>query len=883
MNILNNGLRVRVLAVLLISTLTLAFQRSKLTLDENWGAVQQNNHQPAQNVAFMLLAIEQCANQVCLKSAQRLIETLRLFSNWQNGTISGEFQFLNYIHLLSNIPFHDIDPECQAFYRGNVTRVNVMKELSTFLTREPPIENCTFSIRILYYIGETNKAVNNSASHYYMALDKPIYDWELNQILHSDKSNSSHMLIIFDTCYSGGYISELEHPGRVILAASNPAETANRWVFSQNSEPEYEGLFSGCETASFENGTHFGPLGIIGGVLNATDIDKDGWRSANEIFQFASQTTMWYASNQTNPKTQVSYSQNPWASYGIAGGEIPIIQCEESKPFPGKIHECTPRSILSNSSRYNSSQFEHRIYRQSFSRKGFAPTKGPEEPSILWVSSLNDTVTTSPAVADGMVFVGTSGGDFYALDMTTGNIIWMFKTASSISSSPVIMNGIVFFGTEEPGKVYALDSYTGLVRWVYEVPNGAAVYSSPAIFDDMVFVGCSDRYLRCLSQFEGNLVWTTYIGGEYLSSPAIADNMVFITSPYVYAVDMFTGKLIWKYQTNWSVISSPAVADGLVFVGSKNDDKVIALEQDSGRLVWSFRTGGWLTSPAIDSVKKLVIVGCRDARIYCLDEYRGYLEWEYIDGVNYLSAPTISMNGLIYIGSSNGNLYCIDEETGSEVWKYSVGASIVSSPAVIYEHVFVGSLDGKIYCFGPPFPIHNVAVSNASMPILKLKMGELLEINCTIENYGSVEEKVVIIYGQNSSNVWTAPQHMEPIIIHSENVTVSSGAKFTSSYSWNTSNEIPGLYSISIESRMVPDETDASDNVFTIGTVMIIAPSDLDANGKIDIVDIAIAARAYGSTPEKPNWNEDADTNRDGIINILDIALIAQDFGETYV
>jgi len=881
-NVLNDEIKVGILTFLLMLSVTFTSHQSTFKFNEKSKAVLQINHQPVQNVSFTLLAIEQHSNQVSLKSAQHLIKTLTLFNNWQNGTISSGFQCFNHIHLLSNIPFRDLDPECQPFYRGNVTRTHVMNEISTFLNGTLPKDNYTFSIRILYYIGETSKAVVNGTTSYYMALDKPIYDWELNQILQSSGSNSN-MLIILDTCYGGGYLSKLKHPGEVVLAACNPAETANRWISSQDSEPRCDGWFTGHEDVSFNNGTRFGPLGIIGGILNANDNNMDGWRSANEIFQFASQTTAWYAANQTNPKTQASYNQNPWASYGIAGGGIPVIQYEESKPFPGQAKECTPRPILSGSSRYDCSKFEHRMYRQSLSRRGFAPTKGPEKPSILWVSSLNDAVTTSPAVTEGMVFVGTLGGKFYALDMTTGEIIWMFKADSPISSSPAVIDGTVFFGTEEPGKVFALDSFTGLVRWVYEVPNGAAVYSSPAIVDDMVFFGCSDRYLRCLSKFEGELVWTTYIGGEKLSSPAIADNMIFITSPYVYAVDMFTGKLIWTYVTSWAVISSPAVADGLVFVGSQNDDKVYALEQNSGNLVWSFRSGGWFTSPAVDSVKKLVILGCRDARVYCLNMDTGILQWEYVNGVNYLSAPTISVNGLVYVGSSNGNFYCLNEETGEEVWKYAVGAPIVSSPSVIYEHVFVGSADGKIHCFGPPFPTHNIAILDANVSCLKVKMGELLEVNCTIKNYGSVEENVVISHGQNSSNVWTAPRYLEPAILYSENVTIATGSHLNYVYSWNTSNEAPRLYSISIYAHLVPDEIDASDNIRLVNTVIIISPADVDANGEINIIDLLITARAYGSTPENLDWNEEADINKDDIINIMDLFLIAKVFGEIYI
>lgn len=863
--------------------LSLTRAQSAFRFGGNLKAVPQVNHQPVQNVSFTLLAIEQNSNQVSLKSAQHLIETLTLFKNWQNGTVSSGFQYFSHIHLLSNVPYSDLDPECQPFYRGNVTRTQVVDEISTFLNGASSNDDYTFSIRIIYYIGETSKAVIKGTTCYYMALDKPIYDWELNQISQSNMSNSNHMLIILDTCYSGGYLSKLGQPGKVVLAACNPVETANRWVSSQDLEPKCDGWFTGHEDASFNNGTRFGPIGIIGGILNAKDSNMDGWRSANEVFQFASQTTTWYAANQSNPETQGSYNQNPWASYGIAGGGIPIVQYGESKPFPGPAKECTPNLILSGSSRYDCSEFEHCMYRQSLSRRGFSPAKGPEKPSILWVSSLNGAVTTSPAVTEGMVFVGTSGGKFYALDMATGEVIWMFEADSPVSSSPAVIDGTVFFGTEEPGRIFALDSFTGLVRWVYEIPNGAAVCSSPAIVDNMIFFGCSDRYLRCLSEFEGELLWTTYIGGEEISSPAIADNMVFVTSPDVYAVDISTGKLIWKYVTSWAVISSPAVADGLVFVGSKNDDKVYALEQNSGGLVWSFRSGGWFTSPAVDSVKKLVILGCRDARIYCLNECTGSLQWEYINGVNYLSAPTISVNGLVYVGSSNGNFYCLNEETGEEVWKHAVGAPIVSSPSVIYEHVFVGSEDGKIHCFGPPFPTHNIAILDAKVSCLKVKIGEPLEVNCTIKNYGSVEENVVISYNRNSSNIWTAPRYLEPAILHSENITVVAGSYFNHIYSWNTSNDVPGLYSIFIHANLVPDELEASDNTRLVNTVIIISPADVDANGEINIIDLLITSKAYGSTPETLNWNEEVDINKDGIINIMDLFLIAKVFGEIYV
>jgi hypothetical protein len=60
-----------------------------------------------------------------------------------------------------------------------------------------------------------------------------------------------------------------------------------------------------------------------------------------------------------------------------------------------------------------------------------------------------------------------------------------------------------------------------------------------------------------------------------------------------------------------------------------------------------------------------------------------------------------------------------------------------------------------------------------------------------------------------------------------------------------------------------------------------LADWDVNFDGRINIIDVASAAKAYKSKPGDARWNIEADVNRDGEVNIVDIAAIAIYFGQT--
>jgi len=76
----------------------------------------------------------------------------------------------------------------------------------------------------------------------------------------------------------------------------------------------------------------------------------------------------------------------------------------------------------------------------------------PEGKSV-WSFTTRARVESSPAIADGRVFVGSNDGRFYVLNLTTGDKLWEFDAGAPLSASPAIANGRIVIGSQD-GRLY---------------------------------------------------------------------------------------------------------------------------------------------------------------------------------------------------------------------------------------------------------------------------------------------------------------------------------------------------------------------------------------------------------------------------------------------
>jgi len=825
--------------------------------------------EPPINVTFRILAVEHFYSNAlsfnfeavgtqdyAMKSGQYLIQTLLGYNNWINNTISKGFKFTAYIHLLSNHSSATSLP----YYKGPPTNSNVVNEIKNFLAAtEPPWENNTLTIRIFYYVGHSgisNTPPPESLGGFFLALGErgshpanpqdptnpssyeELWDYQLNQTLnHGDLATNNCTLIILDSCRSGGVIQSLRRPGRVILTACSAQQLANGWVSNPAIWPPGTrnrwSWFTGQNVANsfFKNGTNAGPLGIIGAITTQVDGNKDGWLDVGEIFPLANGTTVRYANAE-------SMTQVPERRFGVMNGKIPIVQINATKPFP-----------------YNGKPFDVEIkledpwpgFHNSHDRLGTTESVGVSLGTPLWTSTgigMNASIITTETEA----IVAARNGSVFGLDLATGSIIWKFNAESQIHATPYADKGIIYVATlgggggggGAGGILYAIDEATTRILWQTQAFTNTGFYASPVVADGHVFVATSSEtggtcMVTAFNQTTGETLWSRTLETPVKSSPAVKDGLIFIATTAkdskparLHAFFEFSGTDVWTYSFGLDkIVSTPAVATGRVIIGCGGGGGappgVYAFNEFSGTPAWEFVTSGPVTSsPAVYEEENFVAICCQNGFVYTLSLTDGTSIGNVLIEPNE-SSPAISGDGYIYVGSSDGNLYRLNKWCET-IDSYDTNSQFydVSSPALLDNHLILGHWDIlTVYCFGSPWPEHDVAVKGAFPQQTEVNQGDPVTIKYTIKNEGNVAEDISVTIGY--FNI-TTPPFGDSNPLYLDSFHLDSATETTRTYLWYTTSMPAGVYNVSAIAHIISGEIDVTDNILVNGSVTIMWP-----------------------------------------------------------
>ena len=174
-----------------------------------------------------------------------------------------------------------------------------------------------------------------------------------------------------------------------------------------------------------------------------------------------------------------------------------------------------------------------------------------------WTASTGNVVFSSPAVSNGVVYVGSWDDNLYAFD-AAGHLncsgtpkicapLWRDPTGGPVSASPVIANNVIYVGSDDD-KLYAFDAggktncsgtpTTCNPLWTATTSGG--IDSSPAVANGVIFVGSLDHNLYAFDAAGSagcsgtpttcTPLWTATTGARLLGSVAVANNVVYVGS-----------------------------------------------------------------------------------------------------------------------------------------------------------------------------------------------------------------------------------------------------------------------------------------------------------------------------------------------------------------
>jgi polyvinyl alcohol dehydrogenase (cytochrome) len=317
---------------------------------------------------------------------------------------------------------------------------------------------------------------------------------------------------------------------------------------------------------------------------------------------------------------------------------------------------------------------------QSADRAGLSAAQVPTL-TLRWAFGFPGATTAAaqPTIAGGRVFIGSTSGRVYALDLQHGCIEWTFDAAQGVRSAVIIARTgdsattTSAFFSDRGGDVYSLNALDGKLQWRRSVGAGhASATGSPTFYQGRLFVpltgneegaGGSPTYPCCKSH--GSLVALDARTGRILWDASTLREPPQPTRRNAAGTQLFgpSGAGVWSAPTIDAQRGRLYVATGDSYSDPAGDtsDAVLAFNLSDGRLLWSHQ------ATSMDAYNS----GCdlKD-RTGCPQENGPDFDF----GQPPILVSLAGGKRLLVVGQKSGLVYGLDpDQDGREVWHRRVG------------------------------------------------------------------------------------------------------------------------------------------------------------------------------------------------------------------
>ena len=343
--------------------------------------------------------------------------------------------------------------------------------------------------------------------------------------------------------------------------------------------------------------------------------------------------------------------------------------------------------------------------------------------------------------ADDMIYLAYGPG-VYAVSPENARGEWVFPREAARNqnfyATPAVDDELVFVG-DYSGMVFALDRQTGREVWTFQT-DSPRIIGGPTIGEELIYVGAVNGVLYALDRDSGAEAWQFAAERDIWSSPLLDGDTVYITSldRHIYALDAESGDLRWQFPnggdyeaTMGAVVGTPTLHEGVLYFGSFNN-QVYALDTATQAIQWTYETTNWVWgSPLVDGESGLAIGGDLDGHIFALNLDDGALAWEFQADGPVVGTPVLAEDAdgmqVIYVTSGDSNLYKLNVEDGSQA---DTPASLSATFTTRFLVVPTGEDVRPIPIYAPPVLLGDlilVGADQGNSPLYALDSETLLE------------------------------------------------------------------------------------------------------------------------------------------------------------
>ena len=146
----------------------------------------------------------------------------------------------------------------------------------------------------------------------------------------------------------------------------------------------------------------------------------------------------------------------------------------------------------------------------------------PDQPELLWTFTVeNQGFQAGTVIEEGSVYVGSTAGTLYAVDLANGKKRWEAAGKSNYKTTPAVRQGRVFIGDQD-GDFACFDAKSGRVLW--KCATNGPIDSPASFYRDRVLFGSEDSTEYCLLAASGKPAWKFDMEDQVRCLATIAGN-----------------------------------------------------------------------------------------------------------------------------------------------------------------------------------------------------------------------------------------------------------------------------------------------------------------------------------------------------------------------